>query len=242
MPALTQEVEIMKKFSQKTIGIIGGMGPQASAKLVQVVIDMAARDFGAKNDDEFPEIILNSVRVPNFISNRKNVKIVQNRLIKTVKSMEIFKPSCFAIACNTAHILVKDLQTETSVPFISIIDAVTKAVGDAKIKRIGLLGTPITISSGLYKNALAKRKIKVITPSKKDRIIVENVIRNVLSGGGSNVDAQRLMFVAESLRKRGAQGIILGCTELPLIFPKDFVIPVFDSIEILARALLKNVN
>lgn len=232
----------MKTFRKKTIGIIGGMGPQASAKLVQVLIDMAARDFGVKNDDEFPEIILNSVQVPNFISDRKNVKIVQNRLIKTIKSMEVFKPSCFAIACNTAHILVKNLQTETSVPFISIIDAVTKAVSSAKITRIGLLGTPVTISSGLYKNALAKQRIKVITPSKKERIIVENVIRNVLAGRASSVDSQRLMFVAESLRKKGAQGIILGCTELPLIFPKDFVIPVFDSIEILARALLKNVN
>lgn len=232
----------MKSFKQKTIGIIGGMGPQASAKLVQVVIDMAARDFGAKNDDEFPEIILNSVQVPNFISTRKNVKIVQNRLIKTIKNMEVFNPSCFAIACNTAHILVKDLQAQTTVPFISIIDAVTKAVSKAKITKIGLLGTPVTISSGLYKNALIKQKIVVITPSKKERIIVENVIRNVLAGEIKNIDAQRLMFVAESLRKKGAQGIILGCTELPLIFPKDFVIPVFDSIEILARALLHNVN
>ncbi len=232
----------MKNFKQKTIGIIGGMGPQASAKLVQVLIDMAARDFGVKSDDEFPEIILNSVRVPNFISNKKSVKIAQDKLIKTVKKMEVFKPSCFAVACNTAHILVKDLQAETSIPFISIIDAVTKAVSETRISKIGLLGTPVTISSGLYKNALAKQRIKVVAPSKKERMIVENVIRNILAGEIKNVDAQRLMFVAESLRKKGAQGIILGCTELPLIFPKDFIIPVFDSIEILARALLRNLN
>lgn len=232
----------MKNFKQKTIGIIGGMGPQASAKLVQVLIDMATKDFGVKKDDEFPEIILNSVQVPNFISNKKNVKIAQNKLIKTVKNMEVFNPSCFAIACNTAHILVKDLQTHTAVPFVSIIDVVTKAVSKAKITKVGLLGTPVTINSGLYKNALRKQRIKIVVPSRKERIIVESAIKNVLVGEMNNIDAQKLMFVAESLRKKGAQGIILGCTELPLIFPKDFVIPVFDSIEILARALLQNVN
>ena len=215
------------------------MGPQASAKLLEVLINMCAKDFGAKSDSDFPEIILNSVPVPNFTLNKNNIKTVRNILMKRVKKLENFKPSCFGIACNTAHVILKDLQQITNVPFVSIIDEVTKKVAESDINRVGLLGTPVTIGSGLYQDALGKQRIEVIIPSKKDRKFVETVIFNVLAGKADRKDEQQLATVAELLKEKDAQGIILGCTELPLIFPKDFPLPIFDSIEILAQALLQ---
>lgn len=228
----------MKSDIDQSIGIIGGMGPQASARLLEVLIGLCSKDFGAKSDSDFPEIILNSVPVPNFTSNKDNIKTVRNILIERIKKLENFKPTCFGIACNTAHFMLKDLQQITAVPFVSIIDEVTKKVDESSIETVGLLGTPITIDSGLYQDALGKQKIDVIVPSKKDCKLVETAIFNVLAGKAGRKDGQQLATVAESLKEKGAQGIILGCTELPLIFPKDFSIPIFDSIEILARALL----
>ncbi len=220
------------------IAILGGMGPQASAKLLQVIIDVAAKDFGARSDPDFPEVILNSVPVPNFVSDKKDIKTILKILKARVKNIENFNPACFAIACNTAHIMLDDLQKVTKVPFVSIIDEVAKTVDLAQVKRVGLLGTPVTIKSALYQKALDKQKIKVITPTKNEQAIVEKVIWNVLAGKIDDADRQSLLLVAESLGKRGAEGIILGCTELPLIFPKNSPLPVFDSIDILARALL----
>lgn len=215
------------------------MGPQASAKLLEVLIEVCAKDFGIKRDSDFPEIILNSIPVPNFIKDKKNIKITFDILKNRVKRLENFNPLCFGIACNTAHVLLKDLQTNTNVPFVSIINEVAKKVAEAQINKVGLLATPVTISSGLYQKALAKKNISAVIPSTNDQKIVEDIIWNVLAGKVNDIDKQKLVLVAETLVKKGAQGIILGCTELPLIFPKDTSLLIFDSIDILARSLLQ---
>ncbi len=225
--------------NNKTIAILGGMGPQASTKLLEVLISLSSRDFGAKIDSDFPEFILDSVPVPNFVSDKENVKRALLILSERVKKLETFGPTCFAIACNTAHVMLVDLQNQTEVPFVSIIEEVTKRVVDTKLKRIGLMGSPIAINSGLFQKALAEQSIEVVIPSEKQIEILESIIRNILAGKVNKTDKERLLEISQSLEIRGAQGIVLGCTELPLIFPKNFPLPVFDSIEILARALLR---
>lgn len=236
----------MKK-NNKTIAILGGMGPQASAKFLEVFIDVCAKEFNVKSDSDFPEVILNSVSVPNFVSNEKNLELTLKILRKRIKNLEAFNPAFFSITCNTAHLFVNKLQKETSVPFVSIIEEVCKKVSSVNIKKVGLLGSPITIKSCLYQAALKQRKIDVVLPSQKEIKNVEKVIANVLSGKILNSDREKLIDIAASLKEKGAEGIILGCTELPLIFPKNFSIPVFDSIEILAnslaqKALERNIN
>lgn len=226
-------------ISNQPIAILGGMGPQASARLLEVIIDMSSNEFGAEDDTDFPEIILNSIPVPNFVTNDENLNEALRILKMRVKNLESLEPTCFAIACNTAHLLLGILQSNTSVPFISMIEEVVDRITETQVNKIGLLATPTTIRSGLYQSALKQRKIDFIVPSQKEIRIVENVIKNILRGKILNSDREKLVRIADSLRKNGAQGIILGCTELPLIFPKKFNIPVFDSIEILARALTK---
>lgn len=228
----------MKNLKQ-SIGIVGGMGPQASAKLLEVIVSMCTKDFGAKNDSDFPEIILNSVPVPDFITNKKNINTVLNILKKRIKNLEAFNPLCFGIACNTAHLVLKNLQTNTDIPFVSIIDSVIKKVLDARITKVGLLGTPVTIKCKLYQKPLTENNIDIVLPSKREQLIIESIIRNILAGKNNSTDRQKLILAAKSLKQRGAQGIILGCTELPLIFPKNFPLAIFDSINILAEALLQ---
>jgi len=225
--------------SKQTIAIIGGMGPQASTKLLEVLITMCSEDYGANDGIDYPEIILNSIPVPEFNSNKNNIDTAFNMLKSRVKDLEIFNPVCFGIACNTAHVLLSDLQNKTKVSFVSIIDEVVNQVSNSGIDRIGLLATPVTISSRLYQSALKKKGINVITPSLFERKIVEEIIRNIIAGKSRTKDKESLILIAENLLYKGSQGIILGCTELPLIFPKNFPIPIFDSIEILAEAMLK---
>lgn len=231
----------MKTATTKSIiGILGGMGPQASAHLLDLLISLSIKKFGAKNDDDFPEILLDSVSVPDFISNQSQKKKSLEILRKRVRFLNQIKPSYLAIACNTAHILLADLQSVSKAPFISLIDEVTNSVAKAKLKKVGILGTPVTIRSGLYQRALQKLGIEFIKPSEIELRILEGIIRKVIAGLASRKDKALLLVIANRLRKRGAQGIILGCTELPLIFPKKQKFPVFDSLEILAEALLRN--
>jgi aspartate racemase len=228
----------MRAGNKKAIGILGGMGPEASVYLYKTLIELAVRDFGAKHNDDFPEILLSSVPVPDFISDTKAKQKALEMLKKRVEDLNTTNISCLSIACNTAHMLLTDLQLVSKVPFISMIDEVVAAVAAQKIQAVGLLGTPSTIRSGMYQKALQEKEISCIA-AEDDFNKLEEVIRNVIKNQITKKDADKLVSIANSLKKKGAQGIILGCTELPLVFPKRYSLPVFNSVEILAQRLLR---
>lgn len=224
---------------KQAIGIIGGMGPQASSYLYNLLIKKAVESFGAKHGDEFPEIIIHSIPVPDFISNKGNQKTALDMLKRRVQMLNHLELSCLSIACNTAHLLLPDLQTISKTPFLSMIDEVVRVVSKKKIQRVGLLGTPSTIKSGLYHRLFEEHGIAVVQPEENQISVLERIIRNVIAGKILQSDAKKLVLIAYYLQEKGAEGIVLGCTELPLIFPKKNQLPVFSSLEVLALALLR---
>lgn len=227
----------MKK-DKKTICILGGMGPQASAKMVEVLINMAASKFGIKNCEDFPEIILFSLPVPDFIAGQENLEKALAMLKEKVRLMNKMKVSVAAMACNTAHMMLDELQSISRVPFLSMIDLVAETVSRQKLNKVGVLASPNTIKSGLFKLALKKRGMAIMVPDEKQEDEIEEIIRKVIAGQAGARDAQKVARIAVSMKQRGAEGMILGCTELPLIFPNPFPLPIFDSIKITAEALL----
>lgn len=227
----------MRKNS--AIVILGGMGPEASAKMLEVMVSMATREFGAKDGMDFPEILLDSVPVPDFISNKKKMPVAFEMLKDRVIKLNQFDVSCFGIACNTAHIILDDLMAVSNTPFVSMIEVVGESVKNSNIKRIGILATPSTIKTRLYQDALMRYSIESIFPSEAEIDRMEKIIRGIIAGKNLKSDGGDLLKIAKSLRQKGAEGIILGCTEIPMIFPKNFSLPIFDSVEILSRALLE---
>lgn len=224
---------------KKPIGIIGGMGPEASALLYTMLVDMAVKEFDAKHNDEFPNIVLHSLPVPDFISDEKQRRQALKMLKQSVRYLNTYSLSSIAIACNTAHILLPSLKPLSKATFVSIIDVVVKEVVRQKLHTVGVLGTPSTLRYGLYQEKLLQSGVQPIVPTSKQIDMLESVIRNVLAGKILAKDAKTLTQIAETLKKQGAEGIILGCTELPLVFPTKYSLPVFNSLQILARALLQ---
>lgn len=225
--------------NKKAICVLGGMGPQASIYLYKLLIEKSFNNFGAINNDDFPDIILHSVPVPDFISNDQARDEALKMLKQKVRLVNRSNAGCISIACNTAHVLLPELQKISKVTFVSIIEAVAEQVNEDGMSKIGLLGTPSTIKYGLYQTALSKYGISVVLPSERQTSALERIIRNVLSGKPLVDDAKQLKKIADALQEKGAQAIILGCTELPLVFPKKNSLPVYSSVEILAMALLK---
>lgn len=158
------------------------------------------------------------------------------RKVKLVRGNEAI---CFSIACNTAHILLPKLQAVSKVPFVSMIEEVVGKVNQDEKKKVGLLGTPSTIRYGLYQNALKKYGVEIVVPYEDEIKVLERIIRNVIGGKLLQKDTDKLKKIADRLVKEGAEGIILGCTELPLVFPKRYKKVVYSSLEILALALLR---
>ncbi len=225
--------------NNKSICILGGMGPEASGYLYKLLINSAIKDYSAKNNDEFPEIHLYSIPVPDFISDNRACKKAFEMLKERVKLISKSSVAYLSIACNTAHVLLPELQKVSQIPFISMIEETSGKVSKDGVSKVGLLGTPSTIRYGLYQTALIKHGINVVLPNCIQIKATENIIRNVLKGKILDTDNKKLELIADSLKKNGAQGIILGCTELPLVFPRKYSLPVYNCLEILAMALLK---
>ncbi|MDP3758332.1 MAG: amino acid racemase, partial [Candidatus Daviesbacteria bacterium] len=180
-----------------------------------------------------------SVPVPDFISNNKARKKALEMLKQRVKLVNKSNASCLSIACNTAHVLLPELQRISKIPFVSMIDETARQVHKEGRTKIGLMGTPSTIRYGLYQKALSKYGISMAVPSKRQITIMEKVMRNVLKGKILTSDSEKLKGIADGLVIMGAEAIILGCTELPLVFPERYSLPIYNSVEILAMALLK---
>jgi len=222
-----------------SIGILGGMGPEASMYMYKMLIELSIKHFNVKNNEDFPEIILNSVPVPDFISNNKNKNIALKILKERVKDLNKLNISYLSIACNTAHLLLENLQKDSSAPFVSMIDKVAEAVKKDNIKMVGILGSPTTLRSELYQNVLRTFNIESIIPGKAQVKLLDKIIRNIIKGKQEDNDHEVLTRIADDLLARGAEGVILGCTELPIIFPLHLKIPVYNSVEILSMALLR---
>lgn len=220
------------------IVILGGMGPEASAYLYDIMIQQSVDLFKAVNNDDFPEIILYSIPIPDFISSIKRQEEALKILKKRVRKLNKLNPLCMAIACNTAHTLLNDLQNVSKATFVSMIDEVVIEVRKDGFKNVGLLGTPSTIKSNIYQKAFERIKVKTLIPKKVDLNALEIIIRNIIAGKINEADTVILKKISNSLVKKGAQAIILGCTELPLIYPSNFGKKIYNSLEILSKSLL----
>jgi aspartate racemase len=138
------------------------------------------------------------------------------------------------------HIVFDDVQAQVGVPMLSLLDAVGAAITAQGCTKVGLLGTRFTMDADLYPAALAKQGIHVIIPETEDRQFVNRVIYEELVAGEIR-DESRTGFkaVIERLAARGAEGIILGCTEIPLLVSaEDTPLPLFDTTIIHAAAAL----
>lgn len=225
-------------MSNKTIGIIGGMGPDASARLYQLMITMARDEFGVRKNEEYPELVIYSIPVPDFIADMSRAEEATFMLKARVRELSKLKLSYLALACNTAHTTLADLQQETEVPFVSIAEVIAEEARKRGYSRVGLLASPTTIYAGIYESELRARKIEIVVPDTESVEELGEIIEGVVAGEFKPAK-KKLLVMADSLKKKNVQALVLGCTELPLVFPQNYSLPILDSTELLARALLK---
>lgn len=226
-------------MKNKTIGIIGGMGPEASAHFYKLLIYHAQKDYGVTKNDEFPCIYLASIPVPDFISNEEKEEQALNLLLNKMKDMEALDISFYCMACNTGHLLIDRLRAATLKPFVSLLEEVPKYLRRKKIKKIGLLATPTTLKTKLYEKPLNDNGIDVLIPKNSDITKMGKIILDTIAGINMEKNSHIIQDIARNLLDRGVEGILESCTEIPLIFPKQRLVRVFDTLEILSEAVLK---
>ena len=223
----------MQKY--KTIGILGGMGPEATAELYLRIIKSFQKEYGAIYDSDFPEIIILNLPIPDVVENTNEQKGVQEMLVKGAEKLEKAGVDFIAVPCNTVTYYIKDIQGKVSTPIINLLEETAKNIMKKEIKTIGLLGTETTIKSEIYNNVL--RNTSIITLEKEDQIETTKIIMNILAGDKNIEDEKRLLEFIQKLKEKGAEKVILGCTELPLLIKNNK--ETIDTLDILTKSIIK---
>lgn len=236
-------------FKMKKIGVIGGIGPLSTSYFYQSLIYKCQR----KNRSLYPNIIINSVDTWDFVTQQKDKETAASFLIKEIKKIEPFV-DLIVIVCNTAHFVLDEVQAEINLPIIPIHKAVIKRVLDSKVKKVGVLGTKITIESGLYTNELDKLNIPYRVLDKRNSESLnkitynEMMVRKKLTFKRKNRIKLKMVNKIKKLVKQGCDGIILGCTDYPYFINEEDTkavkeirgIKIFSSTDILAEEVLEN--
>lgn len=229
----------MKKIKKNIIGVLGGMGPFASAEFLRLLMDKSVREFAAVNNNDFPEVVLDSVPVPDFIHTTANIPVAKAMLIKRIKQLNEFGVNQVCIACNTAHMLIDELRAVSAVPIVSIMEEVELVVNEKTVSRVGLLATPITYRMNLYK-AIDTKQRKLVIPTKKEQVALEEIIRKVIAGEDISILKKQAKIIGESIvRNHALDCVILGCTELPLVLPNVLSVDSIDTLDVLSTAVLE---
>ncbi len=209
----------------KTIGILGGIGPESTAELYLRIIQKV-QSKGVKKNTDYPHIIINSIPAPELFSKNPNIK----PYIQGIKDLEKIGAKKIIIACNTAYLLLDVFQKHTKIPIINLRNEVQKKLGNQKIL---VLGTHNTIKQGLF-NFPNKKYINLTESEikKLDKAIFE-------LNQGKNKEKNTLF--ARKLAKKysnKADKILVACTELSVIL-KNQELPILDTMDVLAEAVLK---
>jgi aspartate racemase len=222
----------------KTLGLIGGTTWHSTVDYYRLINEGVQKRLGGSHS---AEILMTSVDFGPIedLQNRGEWGALGRLMAGAARTLESAGADAVLICANTMHRLAGDIGAAVTVPLIHIVDAAAAAVKARGLEKVGLLGTRYTMEMDFYRGHLEiKHGLKVLVPEEPGRTIVHNIIYREL-GHGLVLEASRRRYVEVigELVQRGAQGVILGCTEIPLLIKeKDSPVPIFDTTALHAAA------
>lgn len=224
----------------KTVGIIGGLGPEATAKFYLDLVSACSK----QDQQGRPSILIYSVPLPievekECIIDAQNVEKCIPFLIKAARTLEKGGADFLVMPCNSLHVFIKEIREAVNIPVLSIIDETIKNLKTQNIKEVGILATSITINKNLYKNQLNDNGINQVALEGIEQTRLGKIIYNLVIGRHTRSDKQLLKKITEILINKGIKTIILACTDLQLLAPFNHGIKIIDTMQILADAVVR---
>ena len=222
----------------KTIGLIGGMSWESSAEYYRIINEAVKERLGGTHSAQSLMFSVDFASV-EALQGSGNWEESGRQMADAALRLERGGADCIVICTNTMHISADSIQQAVSLPFIHIVDPTADAIRAMGLTRIGLLATRYTMEMDFYKGRLVdKFGLDVLIPDPDERMIIHDIIYGELILGVISDESRRAyQQVIESLVSRGAQGIILGCTEIGLLIKQEqSTVPVFDTTRLHALA------
>ncbi|AEH44268.1 aspartate racemase [Thermodesulfatator indicus DSM 15286] len=222
----------------KTIGILGGMSWKSTLEYYRLINEEIKSRLGGFHS---AKILLYSFDFSEIehLQHQGSWQKLGEILKDKAQKLEQAGADFLLIATNTMHKVAPMIEKTISIPLLHIADATADAIKKQGHQRVGLLGTEFTMEEDFYCGRLKKKhQIDVLIPPKEKRRLIHKIIFHELIGGNINEESrQKFIEIIEDLKANGAQGIILGCTEIPLLIkPEHSPLPVYDTTAIHARS------
>lgn len=223
----------------KTIGIVGGIGPESTIEYYRLII---AAYRARERDGSYPPIIINSIDMKRLVDliTANELAEVSEFLAAEVRKLERAGADFGLLAANTPHIIFDELRRLSPIPLISIVEATREAAKAMGLRRIGLFGTRFTMRAGFYRDAFSEAGMTLVVPDEGEQdYIHEKYMSELVPGVFLPETRERLLSIADRMRERdGIEGLILGGTELPLILRDETHggIPLLDTTRIHVNA------
>ena len=228
----------MMKYSigekKYTVGIIGGMGPEATIDFMSRVITLTPSQ---RDQDHIHMVVENNPHIPDRQSTAKN-DLIAIELTAIAERLVVAGADFLVLPCNTAHVFIDDLLKNIQIPFVHIVsETVNEIVKEhTNVKNVGLLATDMCINSGIYHQAIKSVDRTVLVLEQQDQKSCMQLIFDVKKGKYSKSTKTDMVRLADQLIQKGADIIVAGCTEIPLILDtKSINVPLVSSTEVLAK-------
>jgi aspartate racemase len=218
----------------KTIGLIGGMSWESSLEYYRIINETVKEKLGGFHSAKSIMYSVDFAEIEH-LQHQGNWHEATQMMIQAAKNVENGGADFIVICTNTMHKMAEDVEQNINIPLLHIADATAELIKSKNLKTIGLLGTNFTMEEDFYRGRLiSKHNLEVVIPRKEDREIVHNVIYNELCLGKIKQSSKtQYKKIINRMVEKGAEGIILGCTEIGLLVKQeDINIPLFDTAQI----------
>ncbi len=224
----------------QTLGLIGGFSWISTVEYYKLINQGVNDKLGGL---EFPQCVIYSFNYAEIkkYSNTDNWEMTFQLILKACNDLKSCGITGIVLCANTMHLIADRLEQETGLPVIHIATATATEIEKAGLKKVGLLGTKFTMELDFFKSKLLAKGIEVIIPNEDDREFLHQTIYDELGKGiFSEQTKQRYLNIISDLMNDGAEGIVLGCTEIPLIIQQsDVPVPIFDTTLLHSRAAIE---
>lgn len=224
----------------KVLGLIGGMSWESSAEYYRIINQEVKARLGGWHS---ARCILYSVDFAEIatLQHAGRWTDTAHLLVGAARRLERADADAIVLCTNTMHKLAPEIEADIDIPLIHIVDVTARRIASMGLARVGLLGTRFTMEDGFYRDGLASAGIDVVVPGEADRALVHEIIYDELClGTVSEASRANCLGVIERLVEAGAQAVVLGCTELPILLrPGDCATPLLDTTRIHAEAAVE---
>ena len=226
----------------KSVGIIGGLGPETTAEFYLEVVFNCQKI----NKDQRPLVVISSVPLlfeieRDLIATNTGKERYIPFLIEEAVRLEKSGVDFLVMPCNSLHVFIEEIRNAVSIPVLSIVDETIRYMQEYEFKKVGLISTSATVKNSVYENELRKHQIDFVVPNNLEKAKMDKIIQRLIDGQQLNSDREEIIETAHHLAGSGVDCIALACTDLQLLLPNSDKVPIFDTMKVLANATVREI-